>query len=469
MPCNNLLAISVGKLSAWASKALKVGSGSSLPGMLALKISPKLLGTLAKNINTAIVVTGTNGKSTTAGLLQTILTTMLQKPVIHNHLGANMKTGLTTALLKQSNLYGRIKTKTAVYEVDEASLPVVAPDIQQKWTVVTNLFRDQLDRYGELDTTARFIASGIQNSATSGLILNADDPLVTHIAEKFKGENTRLVIYFGFSETATQKYQIENNTAILDAVQIPIEVTDCPKCGNKLAYSHINYGHLGHYSCQKCDFKRPDTQITLLDFEVSVGNPTKLTLQLEDSTICNLHINLEGRFNFYNVLAAIAGVYKMQPELITEAVLQEGLDQYQSIFGRSQACTVNDKSVMFYLIKNPIGAGEVLKTITHSQNRQCLIVINDLAADGKDISWLWDAPFELLATSPEPILVSGRRAQDMALRLQYAGVPLNKILVISDPVQALNQLTNQTQAGQTAFVLPTYTALLDYSQHLGSR
>lgn len=450
------MAVSAGKLSAWLIRVAKAGSGTSLPGKIALSMAPNLLKTLGKQVRQrSVVVTGTNGKSTTAGLLSSWITAGGFK-VVHNQLGANMAPGIAMALLRESSLSGKLSADYAVIEVDEASMPVVSKAVRQDLTLVTNLFRDQLDRYGELDTTARFIREGVEQSGGM-LALNADDPMVTALGQHFPSER---VIYYGVHAA---DYPIGLPADF--PVGFPQEVTDCPFCQVGLIYTCMLYGHLGHYHCPECGFKRPKPWLEAQQIAVTATG-SRIRLRMGETLLEPLNLELPGLFNAYNLLGAAAAGFWLE---LPSPLLQKSLASYQSIFGRAERRRIHGKSVLIQLIKNPIGATEVLKVVTADPKRQIAIFINDNYADGRDISWLWDAPFELLAETTQPILVSGHRAEDMALRLLYAGVPEECIRVEPELMKAFEQGLLQTAPDETLYLLPTYTALLQLSQALHSR
>ncbi len=450
------LAVTAGKLSAQLVRTFKVGSGTSLPGKVALKLDNNLLGRLGNQIREkTVAITGTNGKSTTAGLLSAFIEAGGYK-VVHNQLGANMLPGITAALLLESHFCGKLDADYGVIEVDEASLPGIAKVIHPHLTVVTNLFRDQLDRYGELNTTAKLIQEGIRLGGGM-LALNADDPMVASIGQHFPPDR---VIYYGVNNVSYPK------TLSLDfPVEFPQEVTDCPLCQAPLYYTKVLYGHLGHYECPNCKFKRPAPWLEAENIDIS-ANESQIQFQCEGQPFDPICLDLPGLFNAYNLLAATVTASWLQ---IPTQTIEQGVSSYHSIFGRAEKRHIQGKSVMILLIKNPIGATEVLKVVTADPKSRIVIMINDNYADGRDISWLWDAPFELLAQSSKPIIVSGHRAEDMAVRLQYAGVPVNQIKTKPDILKAFQQGLNETSTDETLYILPTYTALLQLSKALGSR
>jgi lipid II isoglutaminyl synthase (glutamine-hydrolysing) len=450
------LAVTAGKLSAGLIQALRMGSATSLPGKVALKLDDHLLENLGSQVREkTVAITGTNGKSTTAGLLSAFIEASGSQ-VVHNQLGANMVPGITAALLKESSFSGRLSADYGVIEVDEASLPHVAKSIHQDLTVVTNLFRDQLDRYGELDTTAKLIQEGIRHS-NGCLALNADDPMVAHIGRGFSPDK---VVYYGVENVDYPK------VPMLDfPVGFPREVTDCPVCQTPLVYSRFLYGHLGHYQCSSCDFIRPTPWLQAEQIQVSAAE-SRLVLSCEGQTFEPLTLSLPGLFNAYNLLAAAtAGLWIPLPM----KHLSDSIGAYHSIFGRAEKKQIDGKAVMILLIKNPIGATEVLKVVTADPSSRLVIMINDDYADGRDISWLWDAPFEMLAETSKPVIVSGHRAEDMAVRLRYAGLPEELIRIEPEIMPAFHHGLRKTASDETLYVLPTYTALLHLSQSLRSR
>ena len=432
------------------------GAGTSLPGKVARAIDSGLLANLATQIRkNRIAVTGTNGKTTTCGLLAQFLQEANQQ-VIHNQLGANMVPGITAALLKQSSLGGQLNADIGVFEVDEASLKGLAAEVSIDRVLVGNLFRDQLDRYGELDTTARLIKEGIdktQISASGGsLFLNADDPLVAALGRQYSNMATR---YYGI--VAVDEGTIQH---IKSPVPYTRELTTCPACHQKLHYTRITMGHLGHYACTVCDYRRPTPEITAEQVRVT---PEGSHLHLRAyETEFELFLPLPGLFNVYNLLGAMAvladlGFMDTLPQLVTQ-----GVSHYQSVFGRAERKTVNGKNLLVLLIKNPVGASEVLKLVGNDPKGTLLVALNDNYADGRDVSWIWDAQFDYLLANykDKPITVSGSRAEDMALRLRYAGLPQANLHVKPDLATALHHASSHTPDDHTLYVLPTYTALL---------
>lgn len=446
-------AVTTGKTVAALSSLLKLGSGTSLPGKVARRIDPELLRNLGKQVTRQVIaVTGTNGKTTTCGLLAQCLREDGSR-VVHNQLGANMVPGITAALLQQSSVAGRLSADYAVLEVDEASMKGLTQEIAVQRVVVSNLFRDQLDRYGELDTTARMIQAGIrQTEIVQGkgrLILNGDDPLVTTLAQDSALQNANAILFFGIEQVS-----YEHGATVSCPVPFTREVTQCPSCQGILEYDSITFGHLGRYRCRQCEYQRPALEVAAEHVRVK-PEESEILLRYGDQTV-SIVLPLPGLFNVYNLLAAAAVLYDLG---LPVTAITEGLKHYQSVFGRAEKRLLQGKNTLIMLIKNPVGASEVLKLVGGDPKGKLLIALNDNYADGRDVSWIWDAQFEVIPAE-QRIMVSGSRAEDLAIRLKYAGIPEANIHIEPDLKAALDQALAQTRPDETLYVLPTYTALL---------
>lgn len=421
-----------------AIRLLNKSSGTSFVGMSALKLCPKFL-SYAKGYvkkGNSVAVTGTNGKTTTSGMIAHIFD-RAEGNVIHNVKGANMLTGVANVFAL--NILPFKSFNYAVIESDEAYLTKLYDSYKTDLLVVTNLFRDQLDRYGELATTANYIKNAIDKNSDQLLILNADDPLVMNFG---KGKNAK---FFGFE-------QVEFCADVHDASNSPAEVFNCVCCQNPLSYSKRYMAQEGHYYCESCDFKRPEP-----DYKgyVKIHNDySELRVEV-NAKFYDFKVNQIGLYNAYNALAAIACAFEKG---ITYDVIKEAMLSYQAIFGRAERRIILGHDVLIQLIKNPTGASEVLKTIDIEAN--IVIAINDNYADGRDISWLWDADFEKLKDAKKLIITSGTRAKDMALRLKYAGIEQDRIIVEEDIKKAIELAIRPEDDTDRVTILPSYTALL---------
>lgn len=414
-------------------------SGTSFIGMFTLKTNPDFLNFCSKYIlHEKISVTGTNGKTTTAGLIAQILEAN-NKEVIHNAQGANMLTGIANVFA--TNVVPSKRYDNCVLESDEAYLSKLYDYMKLDYLVVTNLFRDQLDRYGELDTTAKKIQSAIDKNKDLVLLLNADDPLVANLGH----DNKKL--YYGF-----ENIEFAETHTISHA---PAEMFNCI-CGKPLEYSKRFYAQQGHYYCS-CGYKRPKCNYQ--------GNAKIYNDYIEISVLHNgeeTHYTFDsiGLYNAYNALAAISMALEIGYK---QEEIQNALNTYKAMFGRAEKTEFNGHKTIIQLIKNPAGASEVLKTVDLSS--KILIAINDNFADGRDVSWLWDAEFELLKDTEKTIVTSGIRANDMALRLKYAGVPSEKIKVVPDLFEAVEEVSSSEDKTEKVTIMPSYTALLQIKNY----
>jgi UDP-N-acetylmuramyl tripeptide synthase len=424
---------------------MRAGLGSNVPGRVSRAISPHVLANLARQARRGVIsVSGTNGKSTTSGFISSVLGQAGYK-IAHNRQGANLVPGITASLIEAAQWNGQLNVDYCLFETDEAALPVVAKEVKINTVVVTNLFRDQLDRFGELDTTASLINKGIAVNKSKA-ILNADDPNVAQLG----ADSPRL--YYGIGSMSGSAGAPPASVSSAANVQ---ELAYCPKCGAEYRYDIFFYGQLGHYVCGNCHHQRPQPDISADDVAVTATG-SQFTLKFQDKSI-NIEIHLPGLFNVYNALAAAALAISL--DLPVDAI-KRGLESYTTLFGRSERWQVRGKTVLIQLIKNPAGASQAVRAAVNDPNGRILIAINDNYADGRDVSWLWDAEFELLAQHGKAIFVSGIRASDMAVRVKYCGVPQEGIIVESGLETALLAALDATQANQTLWVLPTYTCLL---------
>lgn len=438
-----LIAIWLGKFALFWTRALRAGSGSSLPGLLAEKIDKNILGKLAGKLKYGvIIITGTNGKTTTAKMLSEILADE-GFSVLHNPSGSNLTRGIASALIFATNLFGtRIHSDIAVFEIDEATMPEATSKIRPKFVLVTNLFRDQLDRYGELDKTAAIIGSSLRGFSNTTTILNADDPLVANLSKYASGP----VKYFGIEDPNIST----KSTAAMDS-------KDCLECGHEFEYSSRYFGHLGVWKCPNCGSARPKPQYVAQNIKLTPETSTfELKLSAEK---LNVEMQISGLYNVYNAVAAAAAA-----EIAGGGgpAISQALRDFSAAFGRMEQLEIEGRNAMLLLVKNPTGANQAFASVlSDAKPKNLLFALNDNFADGTDVSWIWDIDFESENLSPHTFAASGIRAEDMALRLKYAGIDPKKIALEKNPAKAVSGLAKLTPKGETCYVFPTYTAMIE--------
>lgn len=445
------LAIAAGKATASASRLLKFGGGTTMPGRIARGIAPDVMHILASRLPSGtIVVTGTNGKTTTSRLVAHILG-LAGLSSVHNRAGANLAAGITAALVRQATLSGQMREDVGIFEVDEATLPVVQPALHPRIVVLTNLFRDQLDRYGEIDIVASRWDVALSHADGPAVIFNTDDPLVAAVAHRAAGKR----VAFG----------IEDDACSLGTLEHAADARYCYQCGVPFVYRAVYFGHMGIYRCPQCGTARstPDVAAREVEARGLSGSAFVLTTPRGQAQVSTV---LPGVYNLHNVLAAAACCLEMDVPLLTIA---RGIESFAPAFGRAERVRVGGRDAVLLLAKNPAGFNEVLRTVLRSaDDTVVLIAINDLTADGRDISWLWDVDFEMLAGRVRHAVISGLRAQDMNLRLKHAGVPDTVRTVEPDLAAALDVALRSTD-GQRLYILPTYTAMLHLRRILQQR
>ena len=433
-----------------ASRASGRGGGTTLPGRLLLRMEPRAIARLGARLDRgATLISATNGKTTTAGMLAALLAADGRAPV-HNRAGSNMTWGIATALLEQRGREG-------LFEVDEAWLPQVAAELEPALIVLGNLFRDQLDRYGETEALAdRWAETVAARSGRAGLVLNADDPLVADLGRDADGKRREGVVYFG----------IDDDAQALPELQHAFDARHCRRCGHPYAYERAFVGHLGHYSCPHCGAARPEPDVAATRIELHGMRGSSLRVRTPGGEL-RIELPLPGLYNAYNALAAIAAALELgvAPQSIGPA-----LAAMRGAFGRVETIEIGAKRLSVLLVKNPAGTNEVLRTLRLEADAGELdlwIGLNDGIADGRDVSWIWDADFELLAGAVRRVTCAGTRAPEMALRLKYAGWPEERIAVETEIEASLDRAVEETP--EQLFALPTYTALLELHKLLSGR
>ncbi len=433
-----------------ASRASGRGGGTTLPGRVLLRLAPDAIARLGAGLDGGTtIVSATNGKTTTAGMIAAVLEAGGRHPV-HNRAGSNMTWGVATALLEQRGREG-------LFEVDEAWLPLVTAQLDPALIVLGNLFRDQLDRYGEMEALADEWARTVaERSGRTAFVLNADDPLIADLGRDSEERPREGVAYFG----------IDDASQALPELQHAFDAKHCRRCGHPYAYERAFVGHLGHYSCPNCGATRPRPDVAATEIELRGMEGSRVAVRTPAGEIC-LELPLPGLYNVYNALAAVAASLRLgvAPERIAAA-----LGEMRAAFGRVETIEVAGKPVSILLIKNPAGANEVLRTLRLEAGEgpvDLWIALNDRIADGRDGSWVWDADFELLADRVRRVVCAGTRAPEMALRLKYAGWPTESIEVVPGIGASLDRAVAAAEG--RLFALPTYTALLELRKLLADR
>ncbi len=443
-----LAARAVGSLARRAGR----GGGTSLPGKVLIALEPGAIRELSGRLSRgSVVISATNGKTTTAAMVASVLA-RADVPVVHNRAGANMAGGVASALLAAAHPSGGISGELGLFEVDEFWLDRVVPQLEPRSIVLGNLFRDQLDRYGELDTIADRWAAVTASAAGRGarLVLNADDPLIADL-----GRGSSQVTYFG----------IEDPSVAIPEMQHASDSKHCRRCGAAYVYDVVYLGHLGVYRCPSCGAERPAPAVAAERISLDGTRGSTFSL-LTPAGSASVELPLPGLYNVYNALGAAALCLGLSVPL---DVVVAGLASVRAAFGRAERIAVGGVELQVLLIKNPAGANEILRTLVIEPGElDLLAVLNDRTADGRDVSWVWDADFEMLAGRVRRVTCAGTRAAELAVRLKYAGVPPDRLHVVSGVAAALDEAVADAPSGRL-YALPTYTALLQLRGVLAER
>ena len=440
MKLRTMIAIIACKMTRFILRVTGHG-GTNLPGKVAVKLYPTLLNQLAQHVTT-IIVTGTNGKTTTSRMVEQCLKDA-NLSYFANKSGANLLTGITAEFAVHATNTGKSKYTHALIECDEAAFKQVSRYVDAKFVVVTNVFRDQLDRYGELSTTLTSIGIGIDHSPSAIVCLNADDSLSVSLAGRIKNK----IIYYGVD---TEIYQ--------DRVEEVSDAPYCIQCGHEYTYDYVTYGHLGSYRCEACGYSRPQPEVAVTQLLQTTPDSSLVEMKLGTQKY-QIKINLPGGYNIYNAAAcaAVGSALGLSPELVVKA-----LGHFGGGFGRMEKFTIEGVDIRMILIKNPAGCNQVLNFLSNNEIPSLFVVaLNDKTADGTDISWIWDVDFEKLIAGSRRItevIVTGIRADDMALRFKYTGIQPQKLRIIKDYDQLLQEMLEQEAP---VYIMPTYTAMLD--------
>lgn len=413
-------------------RVFRLGAGATWPGELALRFRPSILKAFASQNVNIILVAGTNGKTTTAKMIDTILRYAGMR-VRRNESGANLDNGIVSAFIHDSDWFGNLRSRYSIFEVDEATLPKILQYISPHIIILLNIFRDQLDRYGEVDAIAeKWMNALINMNSRSMCIINGDDPQLAFIGKRLVHHDVR---FFG----------IDNPELFLPSVEHAMDASYCPECGNKLTFGGAYFSHLGKWACGRCGFIHPELSLTAKD----VVSP------------------LEGTYNIYNTLAAsLTGLALGIPK----ESIAKALSSFRPAFGRMEEIVFHRRRVTILLSKNPTGLNESLRTVLRSSKKgPIVLLLNDRIADGRDVSWIWDADMEIISDSDVPVIVSGDRRYDMAVRLKYAGVSSSRLHICDSIDEAMKHAVSRTNADDHIWALPTYTAMLDLRGYLLGR
>lgn len=450
------VAVAAAKGISVASRRLGRGGGTAAPGLVADRIDPHLLGKIASRLSRgAVVVAGTNGKTTTSRIIADVLEADGAR-VVHNRSGSNLVRGVAAAFAERSTIFGRPNGDAGVIEADEAAFPEIVRRVQPGVVLLNNLFRDQLDRYGELHTIAAKWKPAIASlPSTSTVVVNADDPALVMLTENIAARR----ITFGMRDI---DYRLDEIPHAADSIR-------CPICDTALEYDALYLAHLGAWRCPGCGAKRPELDLAGVSLHLEGVERLTLTVAESGASSWPIEIGVPGLYNAYNALAAAAVSRAMG---VKPAVIAPTMESFRSAFGRIERLTYRNRKLTIALVKNPVGFNEVLRMLVTGGrlNVPALIAINDLDADGRDVSWLWDVDFELLGGEGAPIATAGIRGADMANRLKYAGIETPRISSLGNDLdRALEAFVDLVPEGETAYILPTYTAMLDIRQILAGK
>ena len=428
--------IPLARAAARLSRVFGAGGGTTVPGKLLWKLDPGAVDRLAARLpRGSALISATNGKTTTAAMVARILEPSVR--LAHNRSGANLVSGVASALLAAR------EAELGLFEVDEAALPEVARRLQPRAVSLGNLFRDQLDRYGELELLAERWRATVQDlPAEAALVVNGDDPQVGDLASERPGSTV-----FGLDDPRHASAELQHAA----------DSKWCVRCGTPYVYAAAYIGHLGDYRCSACGHARPLLHVRAREIELRGLDSVSFDLVTPEGT-SRVELGVPGLYNVYNALAAAALARALGASL---EEVHAGLQGFSAAFGRFERIAIGERSLLVLLIKNPAGANEVVRTLlTGAPPRLLLVALNDEIADGRDVSWIWDVDFEPLLGGLERLIASGERAAELALRFKYAGLPAEAIEVVPSLEEALDRGLELTPPGAELIALPTYTAML---------
>ena len=430
------LETSAARLVGGLSRAARRGGGTTLPGKLVWKLDPGALDALSARLSRGVaLVSATNGKTTTTAMAASVLSPAHR--LAWNHSGANLASGVASTLLAARD------AELGLLEVDEFALPEIMRRTRPRAVALGNLFRDQLDRYGELEHIAeRWRSAARELGSQATLVVNADDPLVAAL-----GDERPQVLRYGIDDPRRARASLQHAS----------DSKYCVRCGAPYSYEAAYVGHLGAYHCEACGHARPPLDVVARDIEPHGLDGVSFSLVAPPGT-ARVRLAVPGLYNVYNALAAASLSLALGTQLDAVAA---GLERFRAAFGRFERVAAGNRTVLLLLIKNPAGANEAIRTLEDGGVPRTLVVaLNDEIADGRDVSWIWDVDFEPLLAQARRIVASGDRAAELALRFTYAGFPAERLEVEPDLERALDRGLELTEPGGALAVLPTYTAML---------
>ncbi|HLZ63815.1 MAG TPA: MurT ligase domain-containing protein [Ktedonosporobacter sp.] len=436
-------ALSAGKLASTAGRLLRMGGGTSLPGMIARRIDPNILKeVVGASKAKKIVITGSNGKTTTARMSAAIAKAA-GKRVSQNRTGSNLLQGVTSVAVNFADIFGRLESDLLLFEIDEATMPLAVPEIQPDVVVITNIFRDQLDRYGELYAVANALDKVLESlPETATILLNGNDPQVANF-----GQNARAKRLFFGLETREVGTPVPEDSA---------DIIRCIHCNDDFIYEVAYLSHLGLYRCPSCGYTLPKLDIAATSVKLAEDGegPTQVTLRTPQGEM-QLSIPLPGLHNVYNAAAAIGA--SMAANFPMEQV-QSALSGIRPAFGRLEKIQAGDKTIYLSFVKNPTSFNLMLRLIgQHPGKKHLLLAASNTLVDGEDFAWLWDVELETMADTILDAVCSGNKAEELALRLKYADVPVNRFSLIPEYTMALETALNNVEPGGTLYIMSGYT------------
>ncbi|WP_112429168.1 MurT ligase domain-containing protein [Thermogemmatispora tikiterensis] len=437
------LAISAGKLAGASGRLFRIGGGTSLPGMIARRIDPNVLrSVMATTTAKKIVITGSNGKTTTARMTAAIADASGRR-VSHNRTGSNLLQGVTSVVVNFADIFGRLDSDLLLFEIDEGTMPVAMPEIQPDVVVITNIFRDQLDRYGELYSVAKALDKLLESlPETATIVLNGNDPQVASFGQQARARK----LYFGLRTTDVGRPVPEHAA----------DVIRCIRCNEDLVYEVAYLSHLGLYRCPNCGYELPslDVAATSIHLDPRGDGPTQVTMETPLGQL-ELTLPLPGVHNVYNAAAAVAA--SIAAGFGIEKV-PAALSNIRTAFGRLEKIQAGDQTIYLAFVKNPTSFNLVLRLIAqHPGEKHLLLVASNTVVDGEDFAWLWDVDLEEISPQVADVICSGTKAEELAMRLKYAEVPLDRVRVIHEREAALDAALQNAGPGGTLYIMASYT------------